>query len=110
MSTFQTTHQTVLSHKTVIFTATLQSTHFSQFSYLQLGGSAWNPITGSPQSKVFFNGSTFWSPSDTKSETESPPCHSTTFNNTEPCLLQMNIQVFWDMPLCKFVKPTDISK
>jgi len=81
MSPFQTTHQT--RNSPILQDSNLHS-HYIEHSffttflglYLQLDGSAWNPVTGSPQSKVCFNASNFWSPSDTKSETESPPCHS----------------------------------
>lgn len=81
MSPFQTTYQTrniPIPQDSNLHSHYIEHSFFITFLglYLQLCGSARNPVTGSPQSKVFFNGSNFWSPFDTKSETDSPPCHS----------------------------------
>lgn len=81
MSQFQNIYQTrnsPIPQDSNLHSHYIEHSFFTTFLglYLQLGRSAWNPVTGSPQSKVFFNGSNFWSPSDTKSETESPPCLS----------------------------------
>lgn len=81
MSPFQTTYQTrtrPIPQDSNVHSHYIEHSFFTTFLglYLQLGSSAWNPVTDSPQSKVFFNGSTFWSPSDTKSETDSRPCYS----------------------------------